>query len=35
LNVIFGGSDAVGSVMRKHLEPLSQTIQSATKQLLA
>ncbi|MBK8453833.1 MAG: hypothetical protein WAQ53_14210 [Thiofilum sp.] len=34
LNPIFGGSDAVGSVMRKHLEPLTKMIQQAAKALL-
>lgn len=34
LNTVFGGSDAVGSVMRKHLEPLTKVIQSAAQQLL-
>lgn len=35
LNKVFGGSDAVGSVMRKHLEPLVKPIQQAAKGLLA
>ncbi|TXH70802.1 MAG: hypothetical protein E6Q83_04610 [Thiothrix sp.] len=35
LNKVFGGSDAVGSVMRKHLEPLTKAIQQAAKHLLA
>ena len=34
LNVIFGGSDAVGSVMRKHLEPLIQPMMRAVRGLL-
>lgn len=34
LNTVFGGSDAVGSVMRKHLEPLVKPIQQAAKNLL-
>ncbi|HPQ95052.1 MAG: hypothetical protein KDI44_10065 [Thiothrix sp.] len=31
---VFGGSDAVGSVMRRHLEPLSQPISTAAACLL-
>lgn len=34
LNTVFGGSDAVGSVMRKHLEPLVKPIQQAAHSLL-
>lgn len=34
LNTVFGGSDAVGSVMRKHLEPLVKPIQQAANGLL-
>lgn len=34
LNTIFGGSDAVGSVMRKHLEPLVKLIEQRVKALL-
>lgn len=35
LNPIFGGSDAVGSVMRKHLRPLVTAIEQRVKILLA
>ncbi|WP_020396005.1 hypothetical protein [Thiolinea disciformis] len=35
LNPIFGGSDAVGSVMRKHLQPLVTAIEQSVKILLA
>lgn len=34
LNTVFGGSDAVGSVMRKHLEPLVKPIRQAAHSLL-
>lgn len=34
LNKVFGGSDAVGSVMRKHLEPLMRVIVRAVSELL-
>lgn len=34
LNTAFGGNDAVGSVMRKRLEPLLNPMQAAARQLL-
>ncbi|MFI0397521.1 MAG: hypothetical protein ACH34X_00460 [Thiolinea sp.] len=35
LNTVFSGSDAVGSVMRKHLEPLVKAIEQQVNVLLA
>lgn len=34
LNEIFGGRDATGTVMRKHLKPLTELIQTSIEQLL-